>query len=194
MNTERIQADDFAELYAQWLAQEPPSRDELTEQDVFAAYTARTIELMRREGIWDWQHQVEVEAARDGFDEYMSLLKRGLAVLNGYRYVYTWRAPYDVPLDPPDGAIVWRDQPAGYAGQPMHRIAGLVPIGELITISRAARILYGDSSQAAIMRVSRLIESGRLTEYRDYGTRNPQHGRRISFDEVMQIAEHKDED
>lgn len=55
---------------------------------------------------------------------------------------------------------------------------------ELITISEAAEILYGENTQAARMRVKRMIERGDLTCYVDADESNPQRETRLSRNEV----------
>jgi hypothetical protein len=55
---------------------------------------------------------------------------------------------------------------------------------ELITISEAARLLYADTSQRAIMRVQRLLKRGDLQRFIDPDEPNPQRATRVLRSEV----------
>jgi hypothetical protein len=60
---------------------------------------------------------------------------------------------------------------------------------DLITISEAATILRGSSSQKDIMSVKGYIERGKLTKYRDPREHNPQYASRVSRREVEALRD-----
>lgn len=60
---------------------------------------------------------------------------------------------------------------------------------ELITISAAAILCHGKNTQNNRMKISRLIQKGKLIGYRDAEEQNPQHAVRVSRQQVMELCE-----
>jgi hypothetical protein len=60
---------------------------------------------------------------------------------------------------------------------------------ELITISNAAALAFGENSQASRMRISRAIDSGTLDWVPDPSVANPQQNRRVLRSQVERLRE-----
>lgn len=62
---------------------------------------------------------------------------------------------------------------------------------ELITISNAAALAFGENTQATRMRIARAIDSGLLDCFPDPSVANPQHSRRVLRPQVERLREQR---
>lgn len=181
------------EMVKEWMQQEAPSAETLTEDDVWNAYLASDV-------VQNWHEQTKympfemdatmagMEAQHKKWSEVMEMVKRGIAVLNGYLLVTNARVPtwQDAPVHPE--AIVSREIGGGYlAGNEMHRTMSLVKADDLITITTAAEILYGENTQSKRVMVSNDIYEGYLQPFTDRSEANPQKSKRVSKRQVLRL-------
>ncbi len=66
-----------------------------------------------------------------------------------------------------------------------------VSIDDLITITNAAALAFGESSQASRMRIARAIDSGLLDWVPDPSVANPQQNRRVLRSQVERLREQR---
>lgn len=184
---------DTPALIERWRAQPAPAVDDLDFRDVVIAkfadnylreYRVRHAHVPKAapspEEFVSWGARSDSDITQGLRD-----LKRGFAILNGYKLVRGTKIDHMIEPSEPDGAAIIKMMPTGtVSGIQTHAYFGLVPVGTLISMSEAAELLYGENNQANRMKVQRLIESETLTEYIDYSERNPQHRRRLSRAEV----------
>jgi len=74
-------------------------------------------------------------------------------------------------------------------GQVMMQAQAWARRDTLITISEAARMLYGESTPATNMRISRLLDKQELTRYHSADEPNPQHRARVSKAEIEELID-----
>jgi hypothetical protein len=63
-----------------------------------------------------------------------------------------------------------------------------VSADEIITISNAAALAFGDNTQANRMRITRAVERGELDWVPDPSVANPQHNKRVLRDQVERLG------
>jgi hypothetical protein len=177
-----------------WQNQPAPAPETLTDEDVMSASLALDVldERKRSAGYYSgfnvhfavtkWT-ETPAQAAAEA-----ESVKRGFAILNGYKLVRGERTPIDQPAAIPDGSVVSRFIGGGFTAlTEYHTVYGLVPIGALMSISEAAAELFGENSQNNRMRIVALIERGELNEYLDRSVPNPQHRRKVARGEVEKL-------
>jgi hypothetical protein len=64
-----------------------------------------------------------------------------------------------------------------------------ISIDDLITISNAAALAFGENSQASRMRIARAIDNGQLEWVPDPSVANPQQNRRVLRSQVERLRE-----
>lgn len=189
-----IEPDGDYAIVKEWMQEPSPAPADLTEDDVLNAYIARDV-------IHNWnQHSTwlpfdmgrtlaawEVSESKKWADV-MGMVKRGIAVLNGYLLVTNARVPVWQDAPEHDAAVVSRKMTGGYvAGQEMHRTLSLVPADDLITISTAAQILYGENTQSKRVMLVDEIYEGYLQAFIDRNEPNPQKAKRVSKRQVLSL-------
>jgi hypothetical protein len=201
-NTEQkwVEAGGDYEFVKEWMQQTPPAASELTEEDVWNAYLAQDV-------IHHWhQHTAFMPfdvgrtlaawEASNGkkWAEIMSMIARGISVLNGYLLVTNKRVPVWQDAPTHDVAVVSRKMTGGYvANQEMHRTYSLVKADDLITISTAAQILYGENTQSKRVMLVDDIHEGYLQVFFDRSEPNPQKAKRVSKRQVLSLKYQRDQ-
>lgn len=69
------------------------------------------------------------------------------------------------------------------------RVRWWLSADELITISNAAALAFGENSQATRMRIARAIDAGQLDWFPDPSVANPQHSRRVLRSQVERLRD-----
>ena len=69
------------------------------------------------------------------------------------------------------------------------RVRWWLSLDDLITISHAAALAFGENTQANRMRIARAIDSGQLTWVPDPSVANPQQNRRVLLPEVERLRD-----
>ena len=69
------------------------------------------------------------------------------------------------------------------------RVRWWLSLDDLITISNAAALAFGENTQANRMRIARAIDSGLLTWVPDPSVANPQQNRRVLLPEVERLRD-----
>lgn len=69
------------------------------------------------------------------------------------------------------------------------RVRWWLSLDDLITISSAAALAFGENTQANRMRIARAIDSGLLTWVPDPSVANPQQNRRVLLPEVERLRD-----
>ncbi len=90
-----------------------------------------------------------------------------------------WGAPIVIPPD------FW----ASDVGIVAARVRWWLWLDDLITISHAAALAFGENTQANRMRIARAIDSGQLTWVPDPSVANPQQNRRVLLPEVERLRD-----
>lgn len=182
------------DLVKEWMQQESPAVETLTEDDVWNAYIAQdVINNWRADTNWD---RFEMDRTLAGWEastpggkpwsEVMGMVQRGIAVLNGYLLITNRRVPVWNKAPQHDEAIVSRQIGGGYrAMEEMHRTMSLVKADDLITISTAAEILYGENTQSKRVMVVEDMSEGYLQTFTDRSEPNPQKSKRVSKRQVL---------
>lgn len=181
------------ELVTEWLRQEPPSPEELTEEDVLCAYIASDVLTHYRQH--DRWNQFSLDNTMAGMDaeagnwrETLARVQRGVAVLNGYLLMTNVRVPVWQEAPEHEDAIVSREFGAGYvASQEMHRTMSLLSANDLITLSAAAAILHGENTQSKRVMVKEDVTYGYLQAFTDKTENNPQKSLRVSKRQVLSL-------
>ncbi len=182
------------DLITEWLEQEPPQAAELSESDVWAAYVAHDVltnyhEPRTNYQVFDIGHTMAgVEAEVAGWKATMQTVKRGIAVLNGYLLTTNARVPVweEAPTD--EDAIVSRRISGGYrATEEMHRTMSLVAADDLITLSAATQIMFGEVTQSKRVMLKEDINYGYLQVFFDRKEQNPQKAQRVSRRDVLRL-------
>ncbi len=174
-----------------WMKQPAPAIDELTEDDVLAAYLAKwMLSAYQIRGIYPFELDRAMPPAFDAEEhaENLRLVQRGFAVLSGYllRAGVSRSIFHDLPI--PKESVMHRIFAAGYvAMEERHRLQYLVPADDLVTITEAAEILTGKSTQASIVKVSRHIADNDLQLFLDRTENNPQRHKRVSRQDVERL-------
>jgi hypothetical protein len=75
------------------------------------------------------------------------------------------------------------------AGILVSRVRWWLSVDDLITISNAAALAYGENSQANRMRIARAMEKGLLEWIPDPSVSNPQQNRRVLRSQVERLRE-----
>lgn len=88
-----------------------------------------------------------------------------------------WSAQYEI-------APSWRETDLGRAWDAVR--FWLMSDG-MITLSEAAQLLYKSAEPAALMKIDRLIERGKLTSYIDPSEPNPRRARRVLKQDVIEM-------
>lgn len=184
-------ANDY-EMVTEWLNQPAPAVEELTKDDVLAAYVAKDVVSKYNDlgsKLFDFGHALAYFAvAASNWNDTLKLVQRGTAVLNGYLLVINTRCPIWEDAETHPDAVVSRGFGAGYlAMQEMHRTMSLVPADDLITISEAAEILYGSAEQSKRVMLKEDINGGDLQVFRSSTERNPQKWQRVSRRDVLRL-------
>lgn len=186
------------EIIEEWLQQAPPAPSDLTQDDVRAAFVALEV-LQAYHNRGTWYSRFEIGRSSQIFmgvfhgdiahDEAMSIIKRGVAVCNGYLLVSNERVPVyiDAPAHPQ--AIVSRYFGAGYiALTEYHRTISLLPADDLMTITDASQLMYSVSNQSNRMSIKSMIRDGALQPFWDMSEPNSQHQLRVSRKQVLRLA------
>ena len=90
-----------------------------------------------------------------------------------------WSSPIVVPPD------FWSSD----IGVVAARVRWWLSLDELITISHAAALAFGENTQANRMRIARAIDGGLLTWVPDPSVANPQQNRRVLLPEVERLRD-----
>ncbi|MFN8467430.1 MAG: hypothetical protein U0X20_17865 [Caldilineaceae bacterium] len=69
------------------------------------------------------------------------------------------------------------------------RVRWWLSLDDLITISHAAALAFGENTQANRMRIARAIDGGQLTWVPDPSVANPQQNRRVLLPEVERLRD-----
>jgi hypothetical protein len=69
------------------------------------------------------------------------------------------------------------------------RVRWWLSADELITISNAAALAFGENTQATRMRIARAIDAGQLDWFPDPSVANPQHSRRVLRPQVERLRD-----
>lgn len=69
------------------------------------------------------------------------------------------------------------------------RVRWWLSADDLITISNAAALAFGENTQATRMRVARAIDAGQLDWFPDPSVANPQHSRRVLRSQVERLRD-----
>jgi hypothetical protein len=94
-----------------------------------------------------------------------------------------WDSAFDAPLVvPPE---FWSSD----IGVVAARVRWWLSLDDLITISNAASLAFGENTQANRMRIARAIDSGLLTWVPDPSVANPQQNRRVLRPEVERLRD-----
>jgi hypothetical protein len=104
-----------------------------------------------------------------------AVLQRVLDALLGN----AWGAPIVIPAD------FWNSD----IGVVVARVRWWLSLDDLITISNAAALAFGENTQANRMRIARAIDSGLLAWVPDPSVANPQQNRRILRPEVERLRD-----
>jgi hypothetical protein len=97
----------------------------------------------------------------------------------GLLFGNVWGALTPIPDD------FWRTD----IGVLISRVGWWLAADELITISNAAALAFGENTQANRMRIARAIENGTLEWYLDPSVANPQQNRRVLRPQVERLRE-----
>lgn len=187
MNTKQTER----QMIAEWLMQPAPAPETLTQDDVMAARLA--LDVISH---YHNEPDFEIDSTEAGmyasamevkWSDMLAIIKRGVAVLNGYLLIYNGRVPvYQLTEDHPD-AVVSVDQGAGYlAGTEMHRSLSLIPSGELITLTAATQIMYDEVTQSKRVMLREDVGQ-RLQPFVDQTEPNPQKRLRVAKRQVLQL-------
>lgn len=106
-----------------------------------------------------------------------SARQRVLALLLGN----AWGAHIAIPHD------FWRSE----TGVLISRVRWWLSADELITISNAAALAFGENSQANRMRITRAMENGLLTWVPDPSVTNPQQNKRVLRPQVERLRDQR---
>jgi hypothetical protein len=69
------------------------------------------------------------------------------------------------------------------------RVRWWLSADDLITISNAAALAFGENTQATRMRIARAIDAGQLDWFPDPSVANPQHSRRVLRSQVERLRD-----
>lgn len=106
-------------------------------------------------------------------------LQRVLDALLGSAWGSAGNAPIVIPPD------FWSSD----IGVVAARVRWWLSLDDLITISNAASLAFGENSQANRMRIARAIDGGLLTWVPDPSVANPQQNRRVLRPEVERLRD-----
>jgi hypothetical protein len=90
-------------------------------------------------------------------------------------------------LSAPLSDTFWRTE----VGVLVSRVRWWLSADDLITISNAAALVFGENTQATRMRIVRAIESGLLEWIPDPSVANPQHNRRVLRSQVERLRDQR---
>lgn len=90
-----------------------------------------------------------------------------------------WSGPFVIPPE------FW----ASDIGVVAARVRWWLSLDDLLTISNAAALAFGENTQANRMRIARAIDSGQLTWVPDPSVANPQQNRRVLRSEVERLRD-----
>lgn len=183
-----------AQILQHWMLQTPPAPEELTEDDVLFAQLATATINDYHQALAYLPFQFGKNdlcgfyAMDNGWQATMEAIKRGVAVLNGYILVYNERVPVYRNAEGHKDAIVSRHQGAGYlATTEMHRLISLIPVGKLMTMTEAAKLIYGSDARSKLVMLREAIQEGYLHAFRDPNENNPQKWTRVSHFEAVRF-------
>jgi hypothetical protein len=120
---------------------------------------------------------LRTSAPKDLVQRVESALQRVLDLLLGS----SWKTPITIPHD------FWR----GETGVLISRVRWWLSADELITISNAAALAFGENTQANRMRITRAIENGLLTWVPDPSVMNPQQNKRVLRPQVEHLRDQR---
>lgn len=181
-----------AEIVREWLKQEPPLAEELTEQDVWSAEIA--LDVVHHYRTATKYMPLELDRTMIGqelqsgaqWDATVERARRGVAIINGYLLISNARVPVWQDAPTHKDAVVSLEIGGGYtAMQEYHRTLSLVTAGILVTISTAAEIIFGENKQSKRVMIAELMTEGYLQIFHDRTEANPQKSRRLSRLDVL---------
>jgi hypothetical protein len=119
------------------------------------------------------------DASKSMLDSVEEALRRLVGLLFGN----VLQSPVNIPANIPDD--FWSTD----AGILVSRVRWWLSPDELITISNAAALAFGENTQANRMRIARAMEKGLLEWIPDPSVSNPQQNRRVLRSQVERLQE-----